>query len=285
MSETLGRMSETFRGTSETRRCSSFPYDARAVPVLHVVIPFYNEGSTLAELVDRVVAAPLPEGWRRELVLVDDHSRAEECSGVRELMASLEDRRVDARFLRHERNRGKGAALRTGFDAVLERADDADLVIIQDADLEYDPRDYASLMAPILAGEADAVFGARWGEHFRTRGVWRKLHAFGNRTLTSLSNLMTGHRVSDMECCYKVFPVPVLRRLRPMMTEDRFGVEPQLAAAAGRLGLTLAERPVRYEPRAFESGKKIGWRDGVRAVWVMLRERFRRIPPANPEQA
>jgi glycosyltransferase involved in cell wall biosynthesis len=180
------------------------------------------------------------------------------------------------RFLRHEINQGKGAALQTGFDAILKSdAPDDDLVIIQDADLEYDPNDYASLMRPIIGGEADAVVGTRWGRHYKADSLKRRIHAMGNGALTRLSNLMTGIRVSDMECCYKIMPVSVLRRLRPMLSEKRFGIEPQIVAGLSRLKVRVAQAPVKYDPRGLAEGKKIGWRDGVRALMVIARERFR----------
>jgi glycosyltransferase involved in cell wall biosynthesis len=244
---------------------------------LWIVIPFFNEAPTLEPCVERVIAAPLPEEWMRAIVLVDDHSRdqaAGEFGDATALTARLRQRGHAIELIRHEINRGKGAAVRTGFDRVLEQAEEYDLVIIQDADMEYDPADYSALLEPIIRGEADAVFGTRFGAHFRPSGIWRRVHAFGNRMLTGFSNLMTGYRVADMECCYKVMTIPVLRRIRPMLTEDRFGVEPQLAAALSRIKARLAQRPVKYDPREFESGKKIRPRDALRAVWVMARERF-----------
>ncbi len=249
------------------------------VPILWIVIPFYNEAATLEECVSRVVASQLPMSWSKGLVLVDDHSR-DQTAGESGYAAALVERlRTQGHvidLIRHEINCGKGAAVRTGFDRVLAKCAENDAVIIQDADLEYDPADYASLLEPIIAGNADAVFGTRWGEHFQPSGTWRRVHVLGNRMLTRFSNFMTGYRITDMECCYKVLTIPVLRLVQPMMTEDRFGVEPQLAAALARIKARLVERPVRYDPRGVESGKKIGGRDALRAIWVMLRERFQR---------
>lgn len=246
------------------------------MPRLHVVIPFFNEAPTLRACVDRVSEVALPDGWERSLILVDDHSHDGTEAVALELIADLRERGVTARLARHEVNRGKGAALRTGFDLVLEHADETDLVIIQDADLEYDPADYAPLMGPINDGRADAVFGNRWGDQYHPRGLWYKLHSLGNRALTRASNILTGYRIHDMECCYKLFTIPVLRRLRPMLSEDRFGVEPQMAAGLARIRARLIEHPVRYDPRQAGAGKKIGWTDGLRAFYVILRERFRR---------
>lgn len=249
------------------------------MPVLWIVIPFFNEAPTLEPCVERVLAAPLPAGWMRALVMVDDHSRDQQAGQFGDaaaLAARLRNARHAVELLRHDTNRGKGAAVRTGFDRVLESAEEYDAVIIQDADMEYDPGDYDGLLDPLIAGEADAVFGTRFGAHFRPRGAWRRLHAGGNRLLTHFSNLMTGYQVADMECCYKVMTIPTLRRIRPMLTEDRFGVEPQLAAALARIQARLSQRPVRYDPREIESGKKIRVWDAFRAVYVMARERFRK---------
>jgi hypothetical protein len=131
-------------------------------------------------------------------------------------------------------------------------------------------------MQPIIAGEADAVVGTRWGEHYRYQSLKHRFHAMGNGALTMLSNRMTGFRVSDMECCYKIMAVRVLRALRPMLTEQRFGIEPQIVAGLARLKMRVVERPVKYDPRGLAAGKKIGWRDGVRALVVITRERFRK---------
>ncbi len=244
------------------------------MPTLHVVIPYFNEGDTIGPCVAGVRSAPLPEGWATALVIVDDASAPEHVRALDALAGPFT-------HLRHERNRGKGAALQTGFDAVLDtNPPDEDLVIIQDADLEYDPADYAGLIDPILAGRADVVIGTRWGDHRPVRGVKRRLHAAANGLLTLASNAMTGYRVHDMECCYKVLPMPLLRRLRPWLSEPRYGIEPQMVAALARLKARVSEAPVQYDPRSFEEGKKIGWLDGVRAVWVIARERLRRRPPA-----
>ncbi|MCA9284221.1 MAG: glycosyltransferase family 2 protein, partial [Phycisphaerales bacterium] len=234
------------------------------MPTLHVVIPFYNEQTTLEPCLVRVLETTLPAGWSRRVVLVDDHSEAGPAEAARRLCRDLADRGAPLQLLRHEVNRGKGAAVRTGFDAVLADSDrdtsDEDAstgaVIIQDADLEYDPDDYACLLQPLIDGTADAVFGTRWGAHRRVAGWRRLLHMLGNRFLTRISNALTGLDLQDMECCYKVMPVPVLRRVRPSLTEDRFGVEPQLAAVLARQRWRVAEVPVRYDPRRFADGKK-----------------------------
>ena len=253
------------------------------MPTLHIVIPVYNERGTLAEILHRTMSAELPDGWRRKITLIDDGSSPQHFAGVLTTVTALKQAGEPIEFIKHEVNKGKGAALQTGFDAILKSgAPDDDLVIIQDADLEYDPSDYASLMQPIIslggggAGEADAVVGTRWGEHYRYKSIKHRIHAMGNGALTMLSNMMTGFRVSDMECCYKIMPVKVLRALRPMLTEQRFGIEPQIVAGLARLKMRVVQRPVKYDPRGLAAGKKIGWRDGVRALVVITHERFRR---------
>jgi glycosyltransferase involved in cell wall biosynthesis len=246
--------------------------------VLHVAMPVYNERETLEPCLRRVVGAPLPRGWSTRIELVDDHSSEEAFAAARAAFERLVGEGHAATLHRHPVNRGKGAALRTAFDAILAGgAPAADLVVVQDADLEYDPGDFARLMEPILAGRVDAVLGTRWGAHRTLPNLKHRVHALGNAVLTMLSNLMTGYRVSDMECCYKLVTVGLLRRLRPMLTEERFGIEPQFVAGL-RLGATVEEVPIRYAPRGPGAGKKIGWIDAVRAVWVIARERCRRVP-------
>ncbi|MBL9149344.1 MAG: glycosyltransferase family 2 protein [Phycisphaerae bacterium] len=240
------------------------------MPTLFVVIPFYNEPSTLDECLRRVQDSPLPRGWSRDLTLINDGSRPEAAAAARDICAA---RKV--RFLEHQVNRGKGAAIRTGFDDVLARANDADAVIIQDADLEYDPRDFGPLLAALLDDGVDAVFGNRWGSNGDPR-MHRRLHRAMNRALTIASNALSGLHISDMECCYKLFRVPTLRAIVPSLTEERFGIEPQIAAALGRIGAAVKEAPVTYAPRSFSEGKKIRPRDGLRALWVIARERGRR---------
>jgi glycosyltransferase involved in cell wall biosynthesis len=249
------------------------------MPVLHVVVPVYNERKTLEPCLRRVLAAPLPQAWSMDLYLIDDHSEADAYAAAEALAHQLQEEGHAVSLTRHEVNRGKGAALQTGFDHILGAdADDEDLVIIQDADLEYDPADFLKLMAPILERRASVTIGTRWGEHAPLPGLKRRIHAWGNGVLTKLSNMMTGYRVSDMECCYKLIPVSVLRRLRPMLTEERFGIEPQMVASLARLGETVAEVPISYDPRGLDAGKKIGWRDGVRAIIVIARERMQGRP-------
>lgn len=245
------------------------------MPTLHVVIPVYNEHNTLEPCVRRVLAVPLPQSWSKRIWLVDDHSDKEHFASVQKVFDDLFAENLPVSLDRHEINKGKGAALQTGFDRILAASPaDDDLVVIQDADLEYDPGDFPALMQPLLEGKADAVVGSRWGTHTKLVGLKRKIHAWGNGTLTFLSNLMTGYRVSDMECCYKIFSISLLRRLRPMLTEQRFGIEPQMIASLSRLKARVTQVPVSYDPRGLDGGKKIGWKDGVRAIWVISRERL-----------
>ena len=251
--------------------------------ILHVVIPVFNERGTLEKCLRRVLNVTLPDGWLMKIWMVDDHSDDENYQAVQRIHELLQNENQDIDLVRHDVNQGKGAALQTGFDLILasEAADD-DLVIIQDADLEYEPDDYPMLMTPLLEGQTDAILGSRWGQHHELKGLKRKIHAWGNGVLTTLSNMMTGYKVSDMECCYKVFPVKLLRRLRPMLTEQRFGIEPQMVASLSRLKAKVLEVPINYDPRGMSAGKKIGWKDGLRAIWVIARERIHSNSPTPP---
>ncbi len=252
------------------------------LPTLHVVIPFYNEAGTLTACVRRVAAAPRPDGWRLALALIDDHSHPEGRAAVESLARELRTEGLRVCLRRHDVNRGKGAALQTGFDTILGGdPPDTDLVIIQDADLEYDPADYHRLIERLLAGRADVVIGSRW-QRRRLAGFKVRLHRLANRGLTALSNLATGYHLSDMECCYKLFTVPTLRRMRPWLSEARFGIEPQIVATLARLGARVEQVSIGYEPRSASEGKKIGWIDGLRALAVIARERFKGRSPASP---
>ena len=213
-------------------------------------MPLYNEAAT----VPRVIAAVLAQPCVAQLVVVDDCS-TDGSAAVVEALAAAEPRLV---FLRHDHNQGKGAAVRTGFARV-----DAPIVLIQDADLEYDPRDYDRLIAPILDGHADVVFGSRFigSEAHRVLYFW---HSLGNKVLTVLSNMATNLNLTDMECCYKVFRREVLARFT--IEENRFGIEPEITAKVARLGVRIYEVSVSYRGRTYAEGKKIGWRDGVRAL-------------------
>jgi glycosyltransferase involved in cell wall biosynthesis len=226
------------------------------VKKLSIVIPVFNEARTIAQVLDRVRAAP-SAGLEKELVVVDDGST----DGTREYLAAL--REPETRCLFHDRNRGKGAALRTGF---LEAS--GDVVIVQDADLEYDPADYLRLLRPILDGKADVVLSSRFltGEAHRVLYFW---HSLGNRALTLLSNVFTNLNLTDMESGYKVFTRDVLRRVA--IREDRFGFEPEIVAKVARLRCRVYEVGVSYAGRTYQEGKKITWRDGVRALWCIVK--------------
>ena len=228
------------------------------MPTLSVVIPVYNEIKYLERVIGRVENAKLPEGVERQIVCVDDCST----DGTRDLLRDLASKRPHLRVLYHEQNQGKGAAIRTGLTQA-----EGDILLIQDADLEYDPSEYPRLLTPILDGRADAVFGSRFiGETHRVLYYW---HYLGNQVLTTLSNMFSNLNLTDMECCYKVFRREVIERIS--LQENRFGIEPELTAKVARLGVRLYEVPVSYSGRTYAEGKKINWKDGVSALRCILR--------------
>lgn len=237
--------------------------DGRAERTLSIIMPAYNEERTIRECVRRVVEQPLP--LRKEIVIVDDASTDE----TPKILASLEAEAlgVPLRVLRHATNRGKGAAIRTGREAVT-----GDFVIIQDADLEYSPSDFPKVLAPLLDRRADAVYGSRFiGEAHR---VLYHRHYLGNKLVTFLSNLLSNYNLTDMECCYKAFRADLFKGLR--LTSDRFGFEPEATAELARKGARLYEVAISYHGRDYGEGKKITWRDGVAALGVILRCRLLR---------
>jgi glycosyltransferase involved in cell wall biosynthesis len=224
-------------------------------PCLTAVMPVYNEAGTVAEVLERVLAQrPI-----LEVVVVDDASQ----DNTWEVLQACAAKDARVKFHRHELNQGKGAALRTG----IAKATSA-YVVIQDADLEYDPTEYYLLLGPILAGRADVVFGSR----FQGAGAHRVLyfwHSLGNKLLTTLSNMATNMNLTDMETCYKLFRREVLQRIH--LRENRFGFEPEITAKVSRLGVRVYEVPISYYGRTYAEGKKIGWRDGLSALRCIIK--------------
>jgi len=226
-----------------------------------VVIPVYNEAATVQTLVERVVGVPLPAGLRRQVILVDDCSTDGSAAKLDELPRLHPQ--VEFVVVHKTINQGKGAALRDGFARAT-----GDIVIVQDADLEYDPADYPKLLAPILDDKADVVYGSRFiGEPHRVQYFW---HMLGNKFLTTLSNMFTNLNLTDMEVCYKVFRREVLQRIR--LKCNRFGFEPEVTAKIARLRprLRIYEVGVAYYGRSYEEGKKITWKDGVKAILAIV---------------
>jgi glycosyltransferase involved in cell wall biosynthesis len=226
----------------------------RTEPTLSVVIPVFNEVSTVERLLARVTAVPVD----KEIVLVDDHSTDGTTTALEKLAAER-----GFRLITHPVNRGKGAALRTGFAAARGR-----IVLVQDADLEYDPEEYPKLLQPILDGRADVVYGSRFagGESHRVLHFW---HYTMNRFLTLVSNCFTNLYLTDMETCYKVFRREIVTAIR--IEENRFGFEPEITAKVAAMGCRVYEVSISYEGRAVSAGKKIGWRDGVQALWCIVK--------------
>ena len=223
-----------------------------------IVVPVYNEVSTILTIIDSIQASPVWDYLENEIIVVDDSST----DGTREKLMGIENTNL-VKVLYHEINQGKGAALRTGFDNST-----GDVVLIQDADLEYDPQEYHSLLDPILKGKADVVYGSRFlgiGPH-RVLFFW---HYVGNKWLTTFSNVFTNINLTDMETCYKVFKKEVIESLK--IKENRFGVEPEITAKVARGGWRIYEVGISYHGRDYSQGKKIGWKDGLRAFYVILK--------------
>jgi glycosyltransferase involved in cell wall biosynthesis len=223
---------------------------------LSVVIPVYNEKNTILDVLDHVRAVDLP----KEVIVVDDYST----DGTREILKGL-PLSEDLKIIFQPQNMGKGAALRAGFAAV-----SADIVVIQDADLEYDPAEYGNLIQPILANKADVVFGSRFlGGPHRVLLFW---HSVGNRLLTTLSNMLTDLNLTDMETCYKVFRAELLKKI--VLRENRFGFEPEFTAKVSKARCRIYEVPISYSGRDYSEGKKIGWKDGIAAIYFILKYRL-----------
>ena len=224
---------------------------------LSVVIPVYNESSTIDQIVAAVQAVELD----KQIIIVDDGSTDGTREKIEQLAAAAPDGSLKTVF--QKRNMGKGAALRSGFAAAT-----GDIILIQDADLEYDPQDYPTLIEPILSGEADVVYGSRFvgAQAHRVLYFW---HSIGNRLLTLLSNMFTDLNLTDMETCYKVFRREVIEQVH--LCENRFGIEPEMTAKIARLRCRVFEVGIAYRGRTYAEGKKIGWRDGLRAIWCIFK--------------
>jgi glycosyltransferase involved in cell wall biosynthesis len=224
---------------------------------ISVVIPVYNEVQTIKEIVARVREVEL----EKEIIIVDDYST----DGTREHLREINQANENVKVLYHDHNQGKGAALRTGFQAIT-----GDIVIIQDADLEYDPREYPLLLAPIVDGRADVVYGSRFlaGPH-RVLFFW---HYVGNKFLTLLSNMFTNLNLTDIETCYKVFKKEIIAEIK--LKSNRFGFEPEFTAKIAKKGFRIYETPISYSGRTYAEGKKISWKDGIKAVFAILWFRF-----------
>jgi glycosyltransferase involved in cell wall biosynthesis len=223
---------------------------------LSVLVPVYNERDTIEHIVEMVREVPV----EKEIICVDDRST----DGTGDILTRLHaDGKVDC-VIRHPRNRGKGAAIRTAL-----AASTGNVVIVQDADLEYDPNDWPALLEPIVDGRADAVFGSRFlGGPHRVLYFW---HSVGNRVLTTVSNMFTNLNLTDMETCYKAMRGDIARSLLPRLTADRFGFEPEITARLAKAGARVYEVPISYSGRTYAEGKKIGWKDGVAAFWHIVK--------------
>jgi len=223
--------------------------------ILSIVIPIYNEVSTIEEIVRHVKASPVPD---KEIILVDDYST----DGTRELIRDKLEAQVD-RVVYQPRNFGKGFALKAGFQVAT-----GDIVLVQDADLEYDPNEYPNLIEPIVADKADVVYGSRFqgGGPHRVVYFW---HYVGNKFLTLLSNMLTNINLTDMETCYKVFRREIIQSID--IKEPRFGFEPEITAKIAKKRVRIYEIGISYYGRTYDEGKKIGWRDGLRAVWCIIK--------------
>lgn len=224
---------------------------------LSVIIPIYNEIRTLRMLIERVQTVDIP--LEKELVCVDDCSK----DGSRDLLAQLEQEYSNIKVVLQPQNCGKGAALRKGFHHAT-----GDFVIVQDADLEYDPNDYHKVLMPLIEGKADVVFGSRFmgGEPHRVLFFW---HSVGNQVLTLLSNMISDLNLTDMETCYKAFRREVIQSIP--LEQERFGFEPEITIKVARRGLRVYEVGISYDGRTYEEGKKIGWKDGFQALWCLLK--------------
>ena len=223
--------------------------------LITVIIPCYNEKNTISKIVDKIISL---KNINLQVIVVDDFSN----DGTREILKENISKKVD-KIIYHEKNRGKGAAIKSSIDSIK-----GNIIIIQDADLEYDPNEYEKLIKPILANKADVVFGSRFqgAEPHRVVYFW---HRVGNGFLTLLSNIMTDINLTDMETCYKAFRTEILKSIN--IREKRFGFEPEITAKVARMNCRIYEVGISYYGRTYEEGKKIGWKDGIRAIWCILK--------------
>jgi glycosyltransferase involved in cell wall biosynthesis len=232
------------------------------LPTLSIVIPAYNEERTIHFILDKVRQVTLPDGWHKEVILVNDCSKDNTEGAIKNYQASHPE--FPMRYLAHEVNKGKGAALHSGIQFAT-----GEYTIIQDADLEYDPEEYNVLLAPVIKGFADVVYGSRFmgGKPHRILFYW---HSIGNRFLTNISNIFTNLNLTDMETCYKLFRSDIVKQLR--LKENRFGFEPEVTAKISRVpGVRIYEVGISYYGRTYAEGKKIGWKDGFRAIYCILK--------------
>lgn len=225
--------------------------------LLSVVIPVYNEKDTFQKLLEKVDSV---ERLNKEIIIVEDFST----DGTRELLKDLQSNRSDLKIIFHEKNQGKGAALRTGFSHTT-----GDYVIVQDADLEYDPQDYHKLLRALKEEEAEVVYGSRFSGNYEDMS---NLHYFGNKLLTLITNILYGVMLTDMETCYKLLPGDFVRRIT--IRSNRFNFEPEITAKILKSDMKIVEVPVSYKGRSFSDGKKITWRDGIVALWTLIKFRF-----------
>ncbi len=226
--------------------------------ILSIIIPVYNEINTIEELLKRVFNAPLPDGIEKEIIIVDDFSK----DGTREFLKALGE---PFKVVFHRENKGKGAAIRTGLKYAT-----GDYVVIQDADLEYNPDEIKDLLKPILEGKADVVYGSRFMSG-RPHAVLRFWHYIGNKILTVISNAFTNLYLTDMETCYKMFARKVIDEIGPKLVSNRFDIEPEITARIAKGKYRVFEIGISYGGRTKAEGKKIGWKDGIEAIWAIVR--------------